>query len=132
MRSPIFNKLGNALAVFGILCLILSGAGQARPASAPVTGEMPGDLAIALQTICSGSGLRHAGGEGPSSPHEPGSIACSLCCLQGPSPLAFVPASFVALPSFTALAFLLPAVRQTDSFLVTRPPSRAPPRTHIL
>ncbi|MEQ9042532.1 MAG: hypothetical protein RLO23_01785 [Alphaproteobacteria bacterium] len=128
MRRPVFRNLGNAFALFAFLALVLSGmARTSLPASFSAEKPVSG-LAAALQTICSSSGLRHEGGEAPSAPHAPGSIACSLCCLMGPVSFALASVPPAIVPFFAARTFRLsPPDRQADAFLATLPPSRAPP-----
>lgn len=131
MRHTVFHHAGNALALFALLALVLSGVGRAGLSSLPAEGPT-GDLAAALQTICSSSGLRHEGGEAPSAPHAPGSIACSLCCLMGPVSFALASVPPAIVPFFAARTFRLsPPDRQADAFLATLPPSRAPPSSLI-
>ncbi|MCE2509878.1 MAG: hypothetical protein J4G10_02695 [Alphaproteobacteria bacterium] len=132
MRRGGFFKLGRTLALAAMAWLVVLSTVHVTLVPGFAKAAEAEGLALALQEICSATGLRKSNDTPSPSPAKTVLSPCTLCYalghlplgLAGSGPEATLPLASAALP--TARLHQRPA----NALLVGRPPSRAPPSLH--
>lgn|GEM_PF-3533603 len=128
MRRANFLKLGRTLALASMGWFVVLGTAHATLGPSPAKTQEVSGLALALQEICSATGLSRENGESPATPAEGGLLSCTLCFAVGQMAMGFVPSVETPLPVLgSARASAFAHERSKNTYVTGLPPSRAPP-----